>query len=361
MAAAKPIIVITGSTGLIGTRVQQALAPEYQVVGLDVKAPKSPIAGTDFIECDLTKDSSVREALAEIRQRHGDKIASVLHLAAYYDFSGEPSPLYDELTVEGTRRLVRELQAFEVEQFVFSSSLLVMEPTEDEREKLDEASPTRAEWAYPESKLKTEQLLKQERGKLPVVILRIAGVYDEQGNSLPIGQHIKRIFEKQLESYMFPGDKDHGQALVHLDDLVDCFKRVVKLRGQLAPFELFLIAEPDMMSHEELQEELGELIHGHEWPTIRIPKSVAKTGARAKAKMSKEELFIQPWMIDLADDNYRVDISKAHERLGWRPKYRLRETLEPIIAGLKRDPRAWYEQNKLPLPKDESKLEPVAQ
>jgi nucleoside-diphosphate-sugar epimerase len=64
------------------------------VVGLDLKRPGKTVSGTDFIECDLTKDESVIGALDTVREKHGDHLASVIHLAAYYDFSGEPSDMY---------------------------------------------------------------------------------------------------------------------------------------------------------------------------------------------------------------------------------------------------------------------------
>src|SRR5690606_9719402 len=133
----------------------------YKVYGLDLDAPDN--AGMEFIKTDLTDDESVKQTLQTIRNQSGPEIASVIHLAAYYDFSGEPSPLYDELTVEGTRRLVRQLQEqnLQVEQFIFSSSLLVMEP--NEKGHISEYSNTRAEWAYPESKLKAEQAIAEER------------------------------------------------------------------------------------------------------------------------------------------------------------------------------------------------------
>ena len=123
---------------------------------------------------------------------------------------------------------MRELhrQNLDVEQFVFSSSLLVMKPDEKGR-RISELSETRAEWAYPQSKLKAEKIIHEEHGQFPTVILRIAGVYDEQCHSLPISQQIARIYEKQLESYVFPGDASHGQALIHLQDLTECFYQVV--------------------------------------------------------------------------------------------------------------------------------------
>jgi nucleoside-diphosphate-sugar epimerase len=109
----KPIVLITGITGLIGTKLADAFASQYTVVGLDVK--RSGQRTTSFIEGDLTEDASVTRALASVRDQHGTRLASVVHLAAYYDFSGKPSPMYQKLTVDGTRRLLKALGEFQVE------------------------------------------------------------------------------------------------------------------------------------------------------------------------------------------------------------------------------------------------------
>lgn len=348
----KPRILITGCSGLIGSRLVDRLADEYSIVGFDVKPSEEPqTPKIDWVKCDLTDSESVANAIDECRERFGDHFASVIHLAAYYDFSGERSPLYDDLTVEGTRRLLQNLHELQVEQFVFSSSLLVMESVE-EGHVLNEESETDAEWAYPKSKLRAEQVIREERGQIPTVVLRISGVYDEMCHSLPISQQISRIYEKQMESYFFPGDKSHGQAFVHLSDLAECIHRVVAERQRFDGYETFLIAEEDVMSYEELQDELGTLIHGSEWPAIRIPKPLAKAGAWVKDKLSGDEdgPFIKPWMIDLADQNYPVDIQKARQRIGWIPKNTLRATLPQIIANLHHDPERWYDVNGLPQP-----------
>jgi len=347
-------ILITGGSGLIGTRIARRLAGRFHLIGLDIQPPDESVH-IEHIETDLTDDDSVHKALTQIKQRRGPHLVSVIHLAAYYDFSGEPSPLYDELTVEGTRRLLRGLHAhdFEVEQFIFSSSLLVMEPEEHGRH-VSELSATQAEWDYPKSKLQAEQVIRDEHGGIPTVILRIAGVYDEQCHSLPLSQQIARIYEKRLESHVFPGDSSHGQALIHLDDLIDCFETVVDHRGKLGGHSLFLIAEPDAMSYADLQERLGELIHGKEWPTVRIPKTMAKAGAWVQEKLTGEEEkpFIKPWMIDLADDHYEATISHARTKLGWQPKHRLTETLPAMVKFLKNKPERFYAVNGLPVPED---------
>jgi nucleoside-diphosphate-sugar epimerase len=348
--AEKPVVLVTGSAGLIGSQLITAFAPYYRVAGLDVKRPQQEVTGAEWIECDMTKDRSVKKALGTVREKYGERIASVIHLAAYYDFSGAPSPLYRTLTVEGTRRLLKGLQMFQVEQFVFSSTLLVMKPVDEEDEIITERSPVESEeeaWDYPRSKLGAERVIRQERGTIPAVVLRIAGVYDEECHSIPLAQQISRIYEKRLESYFFPGDADHGQAFVHLDDLVDLFQQVVEMRHELGSHEIFLIAEPDVMSYDELQEQIGELIHGEEWPAIRIPKAVAKAGAWAQENILGKETFIKPWMIDLADTHYPVEIERARIRLGWEPQHRLRDTLSKMIGSLKQDPQRWYEINGL--------------
>jgi nucleoside-diphosphate-sugar epimerase len=348
--SSRPVVVITGAAGLIGSSLTAKLAGGYQVVGFDIAEPDKLPGDAKFIKCDLTDDSNVAKSISSLIAQVGSNIASVIHLAAYYDFSGEPSPMYDKLTVEGTRRLLQQLQPLSVEQFVFSSSLLVMKSAES-GETIDEDSPTEALWDYPQSKLKAERAIHENRDHIPSVVLRVAGVYNENCNSIPIAQQITRIYERAMESYFFPGDKEHGQPFIHLDDLVDCFHAVIENRGALGDEEMFLIAEDELLSYEQLQDEIGELVHGKQWPTIRIPKTVAKVGAWAQEKISgDDETFIKPWMVDLADTHHPVTIERARTRLGWSPQHKLSKTLPEMIRRLKENPKAWYERNGLNYP-----------
>jgi hypothetical protein len=181
--------------------------------------------------------------------------------------------------------------------------------------------------------------------------MSLGGLHDDC-RSIPIAHQIKRIYERDLESCFFPGNAEHGQSFVHLDDLVDCLDRVVDGRRDLGAYEVFLVGKPDVMSYAELQDRIGEARHRHEWPTIRIPKTAAKAGAWLHEKLSgdNEEPFIKPWMVDLADAHYPVNPSKVRERLGWPPGHSLRTTLGEMLRRLKENPRRWYEVNKLPVP-----------
>jgi nucleoside-diphosphate-sugar epimerase len=348
----KPLVLVTGASGLIGARTADRLANDYRVIGLDRPGLPHPPLSADNVPCDISSDESVQNALAAIRTEYGSALASVIHLAAYFDFSGEPSPKYREVTVEGTRRLLRGLHTseFQVEQFVFSSTMLVHAPCEP-GQAINESWPLDPRWPYPQSKVETETLIHTERGSIPVVILRIAGVYDDFCHSIPLAHQIERIYERHITSKMFPGHLAHGQSFLHLEDLVDAIIRVIDRRRTLSPSITLLLGEPEPLSYDELQHQFGRLLHNEEWETVQIPKAMAKTGAWMQDAIPLiEDPFIKPWMIDFADDHYALDISRAKACLDWKPKRSLRGTLAKMVEAFKRDPEAWYREHHLSLP-----------
>jgi nucleoside-diphosphate-sugar epimerase len=339
-------ILITGAAGFIGHSLTRSFAADHRVVALDLKEPADLPQGADFVAIDLSADEGVETALAEVRRLRGGRIASAIHLAAYFDLSGEPDPKYEAVTVRGTQRLLRGLQSFEVEQFVFSSTMLVHEAGRP-GETIDEGRPLDPKLPYRASKIRTEEVVHETRGRIPVVYLRPAGVYDDRCGNAFLAHQIARIHEGRLKGHLYPGDPETGQSFLHIDDLVDAVRRLVERRGALPEETAFLLGEPEVMGYGELQSRMGHLIHGEDWQTWEIPKALAKTGAWAEEQVPGLEPFTKPWMADIADDHYAVDVSRARNLLGWEPKHRLREALVPMIASLKDDPAAWYEANKL--------------
>lgn len=345
----KEVVIVTGSSGLIGTNLINQLKDKYQVIGLDkVGNPHSP-KEVENITFDITSEKSIQAALERVSYAYSDRIASVVHLAAYYDFSGEPSPLYEEVTVKGTQKFLKALQKFQVDQFLFSSTNLIYKPTVPGK-KISEGSPVAPNWDYPESKVDTEAIIRKERGNIPVVLLRLAGVYNEEGNSIPITHQIQRIYERDFESHLFSGDTSHGNVFIHLNDLVEALVKTIEKRRELPDEIAINIGEPTTPSYEEIQEEIGLLLYGESWKTFEIPKPIAKAGAFAQNLIG--DPFIKPWMIDRADDHYELDISRAKDLLNWEPKNSLMETLPFIIQKLKLDPWKWYQQNKLDPPSE---------
>lgn len=288
------IVVVTGASGFIGAAIVRRLGQRYTVVGLDRAGPPDPPAPATAVEIDLASDLSVRKALAEVREAFGTRIESVVHLAAYYDITGEPNPLYDEITVKGTRRLIDALQDFEVGQFIFASTMLIHRATDSPEERITEESPIDPSWPYPESKVRTETMLHDRHGKIPVVYLRVAGVYEDEGHQPFITQQIARIYEHRLIAHLYPGMLCAGQSFVHLDDLTGAIARLVRRRNRLPPELPLLVGEPESLGYEEVQDIIGQALHGEDWETLRIPQPVAKAGAWVQDKLLGEDSEIKP-------------------------------------------------------------------
>lgn len=347
MEKMKKVILVTGSSGRIGTQVVRRLGEKYTIVGLELKKAAHSSSKEDLITMDLASDESVEQAFLQIQKVYGTHITSVIHLAAYYSFKEQHSDLYDKITVQGTERLLKALQDFEVEQFIFTSTMLVHKPTEPGMA-INEESPIVPSWDYPLSKVKTEKLIHENRGNIPTLILRIAGVYDDLCHSIPISHQIQRIYENSLESRLFSGNISHGAAFVHMNDLIDAIELAIEKRDLLPDEAALLIGEPVTLSYDAMQKIIALDLGKKEFKTWRVPKLIAKMGAWVQCHLPfGPEPFIQPWMIDLADDHYELDITRAKQLLDWEPQHRIDETLGIMIRALKEDPERWYRENNL--------------
>lgn len=352
----RPLVLITGATGNLGASIAEALGHDYRVVGLD-----RGTGGVDFpvFKADVTSDASLAHALDQVRAQFGARIASVIHLIAYFDFTGEDNPLYQTVNVEGTRRLLRALRSFEVEQFIYASTMLVHAPCRP-GERIDEDQPIAPSWAYPKSKAAAEAAIRAEHGDIPYVILRLAGVYDEHAMPPTLAQQVARIYERDFESYFYSASTLVGQSMLHREDMLDAFVRTVERRKELMPDTAILIGERDAVGYDVLQDEIARIVHGaDDWPTLRLPKPVAAAGAWAKGALETvipdlidggEAPFIKPFMVAMSDDHYALDTRRARDMLGWEPRHRLAEALPQIVATLKSDPAAWYAANHVSPP-----------
>lgn len=343
----KGVVLITGASGYIGRALVSRLRDDYSVVGLD-RSASHEIGGLEAsYAIDFADDASVAAALKKVRAAHGSRIAACVHLAAYFDITGEPNRLYDEVNVEGSRRLITALRQFDVEQFVYASSMLVHEPKKLPDERIDESAPIGPTWPYPQSKADAEGVLRESRGDIPLVLLRFAGVYDDEGHSAFLAQQIAGVYEHRASAHLYPGMLCAAQSALHLDDLTRAVEQTIARRAELGGETPILVGEPETLGYAEIQDIVHCQLHGEEWATVRIPKSVAKLGTWIEEEVLGHDGFVKQWMVDDANAHYILDISRAKALLGWQPERSLRETLPTIVEALKADPQKWYETNKL--------------
>lgn len=352
----KPLVLITGAAGNIGSALVRVLEKEYAVAGFDMPGTD---ASCELFHCDLTSDQSVADALDKLAAKHGRSIAAVIHLAAYFDFTGQDHPLYEKLNVDGTRRLLQGLQDFTVDRFIYSGTMLVHQAG-DPGLPISEETSLNPKWAYPKSKAAAEEAIREVHGDIPFTLLHLAGVYGDTFAVPTLSEQIRRIYERNPHGHAYAGSLEVGQAFLHQDDMVDAFRRTVERRRDMPTENVILVGEPDTLSYQELQEEIASLIHGEEeWRTFSLPKPVASAGAWAESVSEPivpddidqgQKPFIRPFMVDMADDHYELNIERAKRLLGWEPQHRLRDTLPRMIEALKADPLGWYDENGITPP-----------
>jgi nucleoside-diphosphate-sugar epimerase len=350
-----PIVIITGCAGNLGSSLVSRLKKHYTVIGLD--RDESPLAHASY-QLDLTSADSVELAFERLAQDYGRNLAAVIHLAAYFDFSGEHSPLYQAVNVQGTKHLLQALNHFSVERFIYSGTMLVHKPGVP-GQKITEQTPIAPSWAYPESKAATESVIA-EHASMPYSLLHLAGLYDEQTAVPTLSHQIARIYEDSLKSHVYAGNMGAGQAFIHRDDLMSLFACVVNKRHALPSEHVVLAGEEHTVSYEALQNRIGGLLHGEqEWRTRTVPESLAKAGAWLEAKAEPvvpddfdkgEKPFIRAFMIDMASDHYELDCTQAKQELGWSAQKSIDHELETLIDNLKSDPLGWYRANGITPP-----------
>lgn len=356
-------VLVTGAGGLIGKALCARLEKSgYNVLRLDLDP-----AHCDHV-CDLTDPNDIAETLTDIAGSHGAKIRGVVHLAAYFDFSGEPHPLYRKLNVDGTRHLLKALASHRVDRFVYASTMLVHAPTAP-GVPITESSALKARWAYPISKLEAETVLKQTieemsesgetQGPMPYSILRLAGIYHEDCGSPTLSNQIKRVYERELTGHLYAGDPATGQSFVHLEDAVEALSLAIEKAADLPADHVALIGEEAVLSYQALNNAISMALHGEPLPVAKVPETPAKVGAELQRLAEKvipdsidqgDEPFIRPYMIDLASDHYEIDATRARATLGFQPRHRLADELPLILARLQQDPLRFYERNSLQPP-----------
>lgn len=306
-------VIVTGATGFVGSAVVERLLAvnDVRVLAGTRNIRGAWPAGVESLSLpDL-------ENCGEIPALPG--VDALVHCAARVhvmnDHSADPLAEFRRCNVDGTLNLARQAAASGVRRFIFISSIkvngestIIGQPFHPEQE------PT-PEDAYGISKLEAElglMSLAQDTG-MEVVIIRPPLVY---------GPGVKGNFARMMSliSKGLPlplGAIHNKRSLVGIDNLVDLIVRCID--HPAAANQVFLAGDGEDLSTTELlrgvAEAMGRPAHLLPVPARLLSLTAALLGKRAVAQRLLDSL--------------QVDISKAHDLLGWIPPV-------PVKEGLKR-------------------------
>lgn len=332
-------VIVTGSSGFVGTRLCRALAKKYEVYAIDIVKPSSDAGDINFIQLDLRNKKEIKAFFDGFE----GECYSLINLAAYYDFSNKPSENYTRL-IESLPTLFNCFQSIKSPdaKFIQASSMAAIKPCLP-GEKITSDGERLAPWRYPEFKIFCENTLRDMDSDGSYVEVVLAAIYSDYAELVPLYQLLMVQKNCGINRFFYPGKLDRGLTYLHINDAVDFFMHLLDLEN---PPSRILVGEDEAYSHGEIFRVSDEFLYGFKIPKFPVPKFIAKIGSKVLLKLNPNE-FIQPWMIALSDEYFSFDMSETKRQTGWKAKHYIGKKMDTILTNMKNDAQVFEERNKL--------------
>ena len=311
-------LLVTGATGFVGKNLVACLAAKEDIeVSAAVRSESSSLLPEVRIVKvgNLGADTDWSAALKNIQV--------VVHTAARVhvlkDSARDPLAEYRKVNVEGSLNLARQAASANVKRFIFISTIKVNGESTAPDEIFTADDPPDPKDAYGISKWETEVGLRQlaEESGMEFVIIRPPLVY---------GRGVKANFQSMMRwinrGVPLPlGSVYNERSLVALDNLVDMIITCIEHPG--AANQTFLAGDGEDLSTTELLQRMGIAL-GKPARLIPVPVGLLTLIASLLGKKDVAERLC---------GSLQIDISKAQELLGWKPRVSVEEGLRKAAEG----------------------------
>jgi UDP-glucose 4-epimerase len=221
-------VLVTGSSGQLGSFLCELLAGDGNVAGLDIRPqPHDRLKGISLVG-DITKPVDVREALVGVE--------AVVHCAAQVSVEKSlQDPLSDSRTnVLGTVNLLHESVQAGVSRFIYVSSAAVYGPPK--RIPIDEDHPTHPMSNYGASKLSGEKyaLSYAKTSSMEVMAVRPFNFYSPRADPDSPYSGVITKFVNRLKAGKPPiieGDGKQTRDFIHARDVAEMLVLVLRKKG----------------------------------------------------------------------------------------------------------------------------------
>ncbi|MFC7308120.1 NAD-dependent epimerase/dehydratase family protein [Streptomyces monticola] len=310
-------IAVTGAAGFLGSRlVRRLLATGHEVNALDIRpaAPDIRPAGN--------APAGLRSFTGDIRDPHiltpfMADMDAVVHCATA--LPTYPGPQIRSIVVDGTRAVLEAARTAGVPRVVHLSSTAVYG--------LPKKVPTPEDYprvpadAYSGAKLAAERIAERYRAQgMCLPVLRPKTVVGPGRLGL-----FAMLFEWADEGRNFPllGGGDIRNQMLALDDLVDAVSMVLAAAPEAANDTYNIGAQQFGTLREDFQSVLDAAGHGKRIVSLPARPTVAALRLLDRAHLSP---VYRRLLFKLLSDSY-ADVSKAHDQLGFRPKWSNQEAI----------------------------------
>ncbi|HHE32083.1 MAG TPA: NAD-dependent epimerase/dehydratase family protein [Chlorobaculum parvum] len=326
------VILITGSTGFIGSRMVDRLAAE----GCRVRVLLRPESASSSAASSRSGVETVRAAYddAEALGKAVSGVDSIIHLAGVTKAADEEGFIAGNvMPVENLLDAVQR-HSLELRRFLLVSSLAAAGPAQSPSPGVRESDSPRPVSAYGRSKLLGEEAALRHAGVVPLSIVRPPAVYG------PGDRDILEVFAMMKKGYLLSAGSGARQrfSMIHVDDLIEGMLQA--FRSEAGAGNTYFITSPRGCAWDEVAEAARPVLGFHRLVRINLPKPLVfglGTVLEAVAKLSgRPALINRDKAAELVQDYWVCSSEKAEKELEFVAKTSLAEGVAKTLQ--------WYQR-----------------
>lgn len=344
-------IVLTGASGFVGRHLLEDLKADYRIFAIarrsqhDCGAPIHP--NIAWMRVDIGDREGLARTFREVATAGGARF--LVHLAAYYDFTGRDNPEYRRTNVEGTRNVLEAALASRIGGFIFASSVAACAFPRPEGP-VDETTPPDGEHVYAWSKREGERLVRQFAALIPTRIARFGAIYSDWCEYPPLYVFLRTWLGSGPRSRVLGGRGEMAIPYIHVRDLVAFFRRLLVFPCDPGPTDVLVASTEGSTSLRRLFDLACQSYYGRRRTPLFVPALLARLGLLMLdlgGRAIRRPPFERPWMGSYIDRRLEVDNLRTRECLGWspNPRFQIERRLPFLIERLKSEPFEWLARN----------------
>jgi nucleoside-diphosphate-sugar epimerase len=344
-------LVLTGASGFVGRHLLDDLKNDHRVFAIarrsqhDCGAPVHP--NIAWMRVDIADREGLARTFREIRTAGGAR--ALVHLAAYYDFSGEGHPEYQRTNIDGTRNVLEAARESAISSLVFGSSVAACAFPRPEGP-VDERTPPDGDHVYAWSKREGERLVREFSSSMPTRIARFGAIYSDWCEYPPLYVFLRTWLSSSWRSRILAGRGRMAVPYIHIRDLVAFFRRLLAFPCDPGPTEVLVASTSGSTPLDALYRLATLSYFGRPRSPLFAPVSFASLGLLGMdfgGRAIRRPPFERAWMRHYIDKRLEVDNRRTCECLGWtpNPRFRIERRLPFLIERLKSEPFEYLARN----------------
>jgi nucleoside-diphosphate-sugar epimerase len=346
-----PGLVLTGASGFLGKHFLDVMKHHHKIYAIarrsQVRANAPVHPNIHWYQVDIANLEYIENIFREIRREGGAE--SVVHFAAYYDFTGENHPEYQRTNVNGLRNILRVTKILHPRRFIFSSSVAACAFPQPGKS-LNEMSLPDGSHIYAVTKALGESLVHEFSSSVPSSIVRLPALFSDWCEYPPLFMFIQTWLSKAWNARMLGGKGLSSIPYLHVRDAVAFFRKLLDEYKPEKPCEILIPGDDGATTHLDLFKAATLNFHGIEAKPRCMPKLLCGPGMwmmELLGYFTGKKPFERSWMASYIDKQLDINASVTRKKLDWAPRSRLGiiRRFPFMIENFKTNPIEWISRN----------------